>query len=581
MLRRDPEIAVYRDLEKFYRVMGYYEGQEVKPLESHEKFIQQSLEDSLRHPSEYIRRIQYDLNMHEALCQRRIVFSTEKPEASLLYSLFSEGIQSLIALRDLTALDMKDWCLLVRQTLIEFDEGNNKDLATALWRTPSRNIRTRIYNSLLDLEAQLKHEKKDDAEEAPVKWHDRDQEWDLPDGESVQRDKSAHENLKASDLKKVRSHLDSLELNAALPPGLQLNAEEVSLLSNELSAFDSNHVDFNLLNLSLSFLQSSQSENLGAKKYTEKILLNLCQAVVSRFQPSLIHLLIEELKNLDPTRLKDLKEKLEKSITDTLANPANQKRLISSLRDPSRAKVTKKLLPLLTPKQFPAIIDFYLSAKDEEGLLDFLKTIVERDLPLDQIFLGWGEDRLAAVFPCFRDLHWDHKNDFIKRIVRSPYPKLVKQASYYLPSLTFEPDQAVSLYRNLPDETKEVWLNVLSMAALTATWKEFLGALFQSSAWLAGSNSSAQNKLASGWMEVAFKTFRRNMIPWLLPWISGRKFFFWPKYPEAREICLKALVQKKDLREAAEVQELLSREAKVRFQSAELAEQLKRISKQS
>src|SRR4051812_5300661 len=99
MREKAAESHIYGDLEKFYRVLAYYDGQEIKPLEAHERHSDVNLEKFLRDPESYIRRIQYQIAMSESLCEGYPVYKTDKPETSLVYALFSEGIESLILLR--------------------------------------------------------------------------------------------------------------------------------------------------------------------------------------------------------------------------------------------------------------------------------------------------------------------------------------------------------------------------------------------------------------------------------------------------------------------------------------------------
>lgn len=542
------------------------------PLEVHETHIQQGLETHLRDPKEYLRRIQYNLQMTEVLCKQRSIFVTDKPELSLVYTLFSEGIQALIALRDLSAHDLKEWCLLVRKTLIEFDDGNMKDLASVLWRSPSRNLRTRIYNLLSDLEANagIVEEPASDA----VSWHNRDQEWDLPEAKNIQR-AGMNTEVSSDRVAHMKRQLESLEVGSELPAELKLNPEEITTLSHELSFFDQNHVDFNLLNWMFQSSTSSNSLDSSTLKFIEEFLGNLSKGVVTRFQPSLIFFMLHEIRKLSTNDLKNLRVHIENEITKTLRHPANEKRLISSLKDPARAEVTKKLFPYLDPAQFATVIDFYLTFNDKDGLVEFLKVILDQHPDADNIIFGWGEDRLSQILPLFRRLEWPRKYDFLKRAVRSTSSKVAKQASFYIPNISLDAASAIQTYKNLADDIKEIWMKAFLEQPTRPHWIPFFGELFKTGAWALASNKVLGHRISMGWVEVAFRYSQESAVQWVKPWVTARKFFFWPRYPDLRECCLTPILQQKQLRSLPAVQELIQSEAKLPFQSDELRKLLK------
>lgn len=546
------------------------------PLDVHEKHIQQSLEAHLRDPKEYLRRIQYNLQMTEAMVGARPVFKTDKPELSLVYTLFSEGIQALIALRDMSAHDLKEWCILVRKTLLEFDDGNMKDLASVLWRSPSRNIRTRVYNLLSDLEAELGTvEDSSDPNKTGPSWHRRDQEWDLPEAKNLTRRGLDNADASSDRLQQMKNQLQSLDVGGSLPAELKLSPAEISTLSQELSFFDQNHIDFNLLNCFLQNATQSKEMEPATQKYLSQTLANVAQGIVSRFQPSLIFFLLHEIRKFSSGQLLELKAKIESEITKTLRHPANEKRLISSLSDPVRAEVTKKLFPYLDSAQFATVIDFYITFNDKDGLVEFLKVILEQHPDADNIIFQWGEERLSHILPLFRRLDWPRKYDFLKRAVRSSSMKVAKQASYYIPNIPFETKQALQTYQALHDDVKEIWMKAFLEQPSRENWIPFFAELFKSGLWFLANSKVIGNRIAIGWVDVAMKYVKERAIAWISPWTSARSFFLWPQYPEPRECCLMSLLQQRSLHGHPDVQNLLKREATLLFQGSELKASLK------
>jgi hypothetical protein len=573
--RIDHEAAVYKDIEKFYRVIGYYEGQEMMPLDVHERHIQNGLEAHLRDPREYLRRLQYNLQMTDVQCGTRSIYQAEKPELSLVYTLFSEGIQSLIALRDLSAHDLKEWCLLVRKTLLEFDDGNIKDLASVLWRSPSRNIRTRVYNLLSDLEETAISHEEGESLKHKHGWHNRDQEWDLPEARDLKRLRSDCDPVAPDRMNQMKQQLQSLDVGGDVPAELKLTADEISTLSHELSFFDQNHIDFNLLNLFIQNAASNKNLEPSLLSFIEDFLGNLSKGVVNRFQPSLIFFMLHEIQNLSGGPLKELKARIETEITKTLRQPANEKRLISSLKDPTRSEVTKKLFPYLDPEQFSTVIDFYLTFNDKDGLVEFLKVILEQNSDADNIIFGWGEERLSQILPLFRRLEWPKKYDFLKRAVRSSSTKVAKQASYYIPNINFETTLALQSYKAQPDEIREIWMKAFLDQPIRENWIPFFAELFSSGLWASANSKVLGHRISMGWVEVAFRYTKGKAVEWIKPWVASRRFFFWPRYPELRECCLLPLIQQKTLQAIPEVLNLIKSESALPFQNTELRTLLK------
>jgi len=296
---------VYNDLEKFHRVIGYYEGQEIKPLEIHERHINLSLEQNLRQAEEYIRRIQYDLKLTEVSCDNRIVYRPDKLEASLVYSLFSEGIQSLVCLRDLTASEVRDWCLLIRGTLLDFDRGGLEDLASVLWKAPFRNLRSRVYNSLLDLAAEEPPRRlKEVKTKLDNSWHTRDQEWVVPEASNVVRSESAHQAVDAVSINKNYQRLSSPEIREEEEDGaLKLDTLELSILSEEMASYDENQVQFNLLNMLISSLLELPDGSSKLRNSIVSRLQSLTTAIVMRFQPGLMLHLIDQIEKMSANHL--------------------------------------------------------------------------------------------------------------------------------------------------------------------------------------------------------------------------------------------------------------------------------------
>jgi hypothetical protein len=574
MSSRSVEAMLYRDLEKIHRVIGYYEGQEIKPLEIHEEFIQKSLDIHLRNPETYIRRVQYELNMTEVSCANTVVFNAENPETSLVYTLFSEGIKSVIFVRDLSSTEMKDWALLVRRTLEEFDRGGRQDLATILWRSPFRNLRTRIYNSLFDLVESQQSAAVSEAEKLEGSWHYRDQEWDLPEADSVVRDSFEDSKVDGDVVDRLKAQMQKLEVSETMSNAFKLSHNEIKVLAEELSSYDQNQVDYNLLSMSLGLLKSSEETDEEASRHAQHSVLNITNGILNRFQPSLINLLLDQIEDLKDSKLEGLVKNIQDLIGESLIKPSNEKKLMDSLRDPERSQITKRLLPMLRIEQFPSVVDFYLMESDKDGLVDFIQILIERKLNLEKIFFSWGEERMTAVLPLLRRLDWPHKYSLLERAVKSPSLAVRKQASHYLPNIKMAPEAAVQIYRQLPDEVREVWQRAFLEQNISEHWKPFIIKFFQTRDWMRSESSIMGNRLMMGWVEVALKYLGPVAIQMLSAWVKERKFFLWPRWPAAREAILSAMLNSRDQKLRGQMRNLIQDEESLRFQPAELRQRL-------
>ena len=566
---------VYNDLEKFHRVIGYYEGQEIKPLEIHERHINLSLEQNLRQSEEYIRRIQYDLKLSEVSCDNRIVFRPDKLEASLVYSLFSEGIQSLVCLRDLTASEVRDWCLLIRGTLLDFDRGGLDDLASVLWKAPFRNLRSRVYNSLLDLAAEESPRRlKEAKKKLDNSWHMRDQEWVVPEASNVVRSESAHKAVDTESITKNYQKLSSPEIREEEEGALKLDTMELSILSEEMASYDENQVQFNLLNMLISSLLELPAETSQLREGIVARLQSLTAAIVMRFQPGLMLHLIDQLEKMSANHLAAVGSGILETISNTLKQPASEKRLIASLKDAERSVVSRRLLPYIDPVQFKAVIEHFLLQDEKDALVEFLDMMLKRDLPHDKLMFEWGEDILVGVLPLLRRLDWPTKYNLLERAIRSPYPKLARQASFFLANMKLDSQIALQVYDRLPDEIREIWIRALAESQPQPHWKVFILKMFQTHRWTLANESMMRSRFMLGWAELALKYIGMGALSLFEPYVRGRKMIWWPKHSSEREAIIKACLQFKPAEGDKKHLEWLLPETSVFFQKREIKDRL-------
>ncbi len=571
MATKSPPSIVYSDLEKLHRVIGYYDGQKLKPLEIHEKFISENLDRTIRAPEQYIKSFQFDLFMTHAALSNEKVFTTDKPETSLLYLLFSEGIKSLIILRDVSAIEFKEWCILVRETLVALDAGQSKDLASVLWKTPFRNLRARIYNSLMDL--QETQDPQDDSEKAkktkPSQWHKRDMEWDSPSGETVIRSEEASEGVSADILTSFRKATISRRRNPTNQTVLRVQNSELDLLSSEMSSYDTNQVDFNLLSWTQNLIQGTETYEPETEKIVEALNLEIAEAVIKRFHPSLILVLLEMIKNLPTNKFSTLKSKLNQKIVETLANKDIIHKLIDALRDPDRAIIAQKLFPQIPEDQIGSVFDYYIYKSNREGLLITLKALLDRPKSAVDLLLSWNEIRLSKIIPLVDELDWKDKDEFLIKALKNKHPEVVNLASKFILKLNIKADHALDIYRKLSEASKEVWIRQFFERPPQTNWKDFIQKIFSNHFW---KNDSFE--LRNLWIQSAFNYFDIYAFDFFEIFVKPRRWIFWAKYPELREQILSIALGLKNDRLKPKVYEWAEREKGLLFQNEELKNRL-------
>lgn len=558
---RSAESIIYSDIEKYHRVLGYYKYLENKPIDLHQSFIDKNLEVFLRPPDNYVRRFRYQLGPSEVSSEKQIVFRAEKPEISLTFSLFSEGVHSLSVLRELRAAELGRWCQLIEDSIEDFERGGDDDLASILWRFPFRNIRTKIANGLTDLASGVKQDFIND----PSTWHGRDSEWTLPSAENLQRHTEASQPLGAQWLQESISRLSNRECIDESQSSIRLQDSEILAISEELSGFDENQVDFNFLNLCFTCFRDPES-------IQNKLLIDsfyqCIDSILNRFQPSLILYLLEKIENsnLSENLLVETKDKLSQS----LMKPENEHQLLSSLMDGERAVLTRRLFPYLSATQIPNIIRFLIEQNDKDAIVLFLKDVLKLHSDFDKLIFSLGWMTLVKILPLFRQLDWPSKYEFLFRCLKSPHSELVKMASHYVAGMKVNSREAIDIYAKSSDETKEIWQRALLEAKPEQKWKKFVSEICESSQWLKAENHLIRNRLALGWIQCLIKYEGENAISILSPLVLKRKYVFFPQFPEAREIILNSLLDSQVLKKSNHLNRLIQNEAKLRFQSKEL-----------
>jgi hypothetical protein len=578
----DPQLEIskrlYFDLEKFHRIIGYYEGQKIKPLDSHEKHITTDLEKNFRgNGTEYIRLIQYDLQTDHVLYNSQKVFETDKPETSLLYLLFSEGIKSLVLLRDLTALEIRQWCLLVRETLIALDSGESKDLASVLWKTPFRNLRTRIYNSLMDLCESQKEQANKDSEsqthQTKLKsgWHERDSEWDLPSGDIVVRNAESEKTIQLEQFQNLKDLVKRSQIENKPNVLLHISSDELEMLSIEMSIYDQNHVEFNLLAWCTRNLGESFGCDPMAQQFSESCISKFAVSFIGRFHAGLILHLMKQIDLFQDIRYRAMQQKVREAITISISTRDNIRRLLDSMTDPVRAELSQKLLTFVDQKQYSMLVDFYLGRDDKAGLVLFLEMLISREMPIEELLVGWGEERLTKVLPYFKKIGWREKYAFVAKMIRSKFAPLVVECSRYIIELDIRADHALDIFRKLPPETQELWVKSFKDAPISNHWGAFMDGLAKSDYWIELPLQSRKILV-----EIFFKYLQGKALKILDRFVRERKMNFWAKYPEMRELILNVALDLPSNELKKIFQPIFVREMDLKFQEDNLRERLRR-----
>lgn len=595
--------AVYRDFEKIYKLVALYSGDK-NQLSQHVRHIDAMLQQNLDDPEFQEGLIQFDFLMTAVFAEGKEIFRSPSPELTMAYALFCEGVRSIIAMRGLSGNELMEWALLLRKT---FDPKNKsgEDLASILWRNRFNHLRIQIYNALLNvdeiglsvapvdegfeafkleqkrLEKTLEEESLQDPSNRKFKTNQqkasspaelvkniRDEFWSLP---SAQKFFHATAALDEKEVEKLKNQLSDAAYSDRAKNIVRFTAEEISALRGELEAYDANHIEFNLLNQHFNLIETSENLDSATRTFLLRQIETMVKSVIGRFHAGLILFLMRKLTSLKgKPELKDFIGDIAKLIRDSLQNEENRKLILESLETSEGRKTAFEVLPYISKKEWPSLLDQLIHSKRIKGIVGFLLFMKQNDENFEQTLYSLGAERLSVLLPALREIDWDKKSAFIIRCMQTKSPSLVEAALEFLAEVEMPVDQSLGIFRRLPDRAKSFWIEAILDQGDWFKWKAFAKSLLSQNDWIKANDVTALWILRFVMVVLGVEAFEA-----LKPWVEARTFKFWPKFKRERDLILSSLLILKSPVTKALTSELIAREARVIFQNRDLKERLR------
>jgi len=600
--------AVYKDFEKIYKLVALYSADRSR-LEPHVGHLDATLQKNLEDPEFEEGLIQFDFLMTAVFSEGKEIYRSTSPELTMAYALFCEGVRSIVATRGLSGEELTDWAMLLRRT---FDPKNQatEDLASILWRNRFNHLRIQIYNALLSVDEiglsanpiggaeeaesfesfkaeqarlyqKLELESLQDPSQSRAKVgkststlspflvrNIRDEFWSLP---SAQKYFHATVALEAQEVEKLRNQLADAAYSDRAKNIVRFTSEEISALRSELEAYDSNHIEFNLLSQHFTIIEGTRSFESGVRSFLLRQIETLVKSVIGRFHAGLILFILRKLTALKEREdLKDFVSEVTKLIRMSLQKDENRKLILESLESLEGRKTAFEVLPFISKQEWPSLIDQIIASRRLSGLTGFLMYMKQADPDFEQSLYSFGPERLVAILPALKDIEWDKRSSFIIRCLQAKSSELVEAALKFLGTIEIPPEQSLTIFKRLADKGKATWIDSILTKGEWYKWANFSRSLLRGEDWSKGSDVTAL------WiLRLALVCLGSEAVNVLKPWVEARRFRFWPQFARERDLILTSLLIVKLPAIKAEVQEIVTKESKLLFQSNNLKERLR------
>jgi hypothetical protein len=595
--------SVFRDFERLYKLVAFYRGDR-RQLDRHIQQTDAALQSSLNSSDFDAGLVRFDFLMQAVLADGREVFRADRPELTMYYALFCEGVKSILVSRGLTGEELFEWCLLLRESLKPQDVGS-LDLASILWRNKFNHLKIQVYNALLNVdeiglvESAIRNETGPvDIEDAragrsltslggesnPIlseteafrirqKEKERDHWWALPSSKYFVH---AAVTLNESEVAQLKVHLSDVAYSERASAIVRFHPDEIDAISSEFESYDANHIEFNLLEHLFQVCLTEESESNLPLTHLRKRFESVTQSVLHRFHSGLILLMLKRFQSLKKhAHLKPLVDSFVASLKATLKKPEAMKLVLESLESDEGFRTGKEILPFFGKDAWTAMLDILLEQKRSKGIVRLLEFIQSQTSDFEATMFSWGSERMARTVPYWGGLAWK-EGDFdrlVMKAMNSQSGELQAAALPFLASLRLTREQALGVLARISDESRtKLFLEMGRREDLGQEWQGIVVAVLDRQLWFEYSESSAL-----AFLRFALIVLKNNAIRYLEAVIRARKWRFWPRYPEERETALVALSQTKDPAVAAAAKSICREEASVFFQSESLKERLRSL----
>ncbi len=573
---------LYRDFEKLFRLAALYQGK-AKPLEQHTRVVDANLATFFKVP-DAPQSFQFDFFMSGVYFQGGLIFQHETPESTLAYSLFCEGVQAIVITREITAQQLLNFCLKIREFFDKENEGQ-KDLASMLWKQTFPNLRIYLYNLLLesdksgsgkgreaDAQSELALQSGDAEVVRSVKsvdqWNERDKEWELPSGELAVQAMGQVEDLNEKQIDTMREELADVSLSDRAQKIVRFQQAEIESLAAELESYDENQVQFNLIAHQFSLLRTS------SQLATDAFLSNLAKtigAVVERFHGGILAFVLSEIDRLkSESKAAEGIQKISEFIQKGLKHPKRIQTLADSFSQANRVSICKALMKYLDDEGLFALIERVVDQGGAGKLEAFTMALVEHRT--EEFVFSRLADRL--LLPLIHSVQsagsWKGRGTFLQRCLTHRSIEVVRSALPSIGGLKLSTADALRLFGRLNEGDRKVWVKSLLAEQDITHWGAFLQQIVKENSWM-----QSDEELMFLWVRAALDALGQQSLTAFEPFVAGRRLFFWAKFPREREAILLAAMQTRDKRLRSKLEEWVKRESQLLFQSSELKNRLR------
>ncbi|TVQ80931.1 MAG: hypothetical protein EA369_01170 [Bradymonadales bacterium] len=568
-------VGLYREFEKLFKLCTLWSG-EPRQLETVLEATQASIDQAFREREEpYF----FDIFSARVNHDGQPIHQTEGSSFSLSYSLFCEGVRTIIVLPSLGSQELFQWVKQIYSHLKQEEKGEPGDLATKLWKLPTTSLRVQLYSGLgledfglqiLELGDQVEEilvdataARKDESVFRALSAGEGG--WDLPIAEKFDLEEVAEEDrLSDSAVEDLKKDLQSIGVSEKAEKILAVSKREVEILREELSSFHLDLIEFNLLNQYLGLFPKASEE---LRKELEGHLVGLMTSILDRFHPGLILFLSAYLRKwAGQDWAQQVQDQFEEAIQKAFESEAKLKVLVLAAADSKKARMVKGLLEHLSEEQIPRA----LAISAQHGTADSRRLIFDalvrqrKLLKPQKLFSTQDSDLIRAYLPELMEEDFEGKDQFLVQLLRSPDPEISSRVAQRIDSLLIPPPAALKLYESLSMDNRGLWLKALEKPERPALWREFLIRGLEAGRWAMGSET-----LARSWVRALIAQLAGDCLQHLLPIVRARVFFFFPRYRNERLWILRELFSIEDPQWKEALSEIREMESSWVFQSSE------------
>lgn len=589
MLTQKYAETVYQALEKVFRLVGFYGGH-LRQIGKQLDFIENQLRSAANNLRGASPAFRFDIFMLSVHFEGEEVFKTKEGESSLSYILFKEGVKSVFLSSSVSAKEMADWCLKIRSVVFE-EEEELLDLASSFWKNPSSKIKIQFYNNLSlsggdfgesGFGAQLNREGRDDFfTRDPLgidegfsgdEYHDLSEAWDLPLGEG-RGELGVHSHFFGTEVAaELKKELQSSEIADRASHIVQFQKDELEAVIRELISYDESHVEYNLICHYFSILEGNQAPSSDMINVVTNEILRILEDIFRRFHGGLI---LFCLKRFEIWKSRKDLESLVKSgietVQDSLSEKQNLLRLAEALHDEKRTELARNLISYLKPEGFEFIFCQLAAHPDSMAFKVYVQALIVSYPEFELTPQNWPADKLKHAVAEVMSTTWVAKEKFLVRCLRSKNRELIVSSAPFIHCINLEALLATKLFQSLNKESLRICLNSFLTESLNPSWKKFMKNVLASRLWLA-----TDIELKMLWVQVLLKYLGPEAVSFFEPFVSGRRFIFFPTHPEIRTGILFAVLRSKDPTVYQHARNWITREKSLIFQPKDLRRLLQR-----